>query len=85
LRSVASGNAEDRARHPEGVTMPRPGPATQAKRYRERSRQERQQEKQEKRSQRKKQKTERERMVEEGVDPDLAGIVPGPQPPQEGK
>jgi hypothetical protein len=62
--------------------MPKPGPATQAKRNRERSKQERQQEKQEKRSQRKEQKKDRERLIEEGVDPDLAGIVHGPQPVQ---
>jgi len=60
--------------------MPRPGPATQAKRNRERSKKERQDEKQEKRLQRKELRKERDRLLEEGVDPDLAGIVPGPQP-----
>jgi hypothetical protein len=60
--------------------MGRPGPTTQAKRNRERSRQERNQEKQERKSMRKEQKKERERLVASGVDPDLDGIVPGPQP-----
>ncbi|MCM2323152.1 MAG: hypothetical protein NDJ90_07795 [Oligoflexia bacterium] len=63
--------------------MGKPGPITQAKRNRERSRQERKQEKQEKRSLRKEQKKERPRLTDDGVDPDLAGIRPGPQPPQE--
>ena len=63
--------------------MARPGPATQAKRNRERAKHERQQEKREKRSLRKEQKKERNCLVGEGVDPDLAGIIPGPQPPQE--
>jgi len=62
--------------------LARPGPATQAKRKRERARQERQQEKQEKRSLRKEQRKERERLIESGVDPDLEGIVAGPQPLQ---
>lgn len=60
--------------------MGRPGPATQAKRNRERNRQERKQEKQEKRTVRKEMKKERARLVEEGLDPDLMGIEPGPQP-----
>lgn len=60
--------------------MGRPGPATQAKRNRERSKQERNQEKHEKRLLRKEQKKVREQLVEDGYDPDLAGIEPGPQP-----
>jgi signal transduction histidine kinase len=60
--------------------MGRPGPTTQAKRNRERSKQERNQEKQEKRLIRKEQKKERDRLSGEGHDPDLDGIVPGPQP-----
>ena len=60
--------------------MAKPGPTTQAKRNRERSRQERQQEKEQKRLLRKEQRKERERLVVDGHDPDLAGIVPGPQP-----
>ena len=64
--------------------MSRPGPATQAKRNRERSKQEWQQEKQAKKSLRKEeQKKERDRLLGEGIDPDLVGIVAGPQPPQD--
>ncbi len=61
--------------------MAKPGPTTQSKRNRERSKQERQQEKAEKRSQRKELRKERGRLASEGIDPDLAGIVPGPQRP----
>lgn len=60
--------------------MGRPGPATQAKRNRERSKKERQQEKDEKRSLRKELKKERARIAADGFDPDLLGIQPGPQP-----
>ena len=60
--------------------MGKPGPTTQAKRNRERSRQGRQQEKEEKRILRKQLKKEREMSAVEGVDPDLEGIRPGPQP-----
>jgi hypothetical protein len=62
--------------------MPRPGPSTQAKRNRERSRQERNQEKEAKRLIRKEQKKERDLLADDGQDPDLIGIVPGPQPVQ---
>ncbi len=61
------------------ATMGRPGPASQAKRQRERMKTERHQEKEERREQRKEQKKERERLISEGRDPDLEGIVPGPQ------
>lgn len=54
--------------------------ATKAKRDRERMRHERQQEKQEKRAIRSEAKKERDRLNPDGVDPDLAGIRPGPQP-----
>jgi hypothetical protein len=60
--------------------MGRPGPATQAKRNRERSKQERKQEKFEKRALRKEIKKERTKLSEDGTDPDLIGIRPGPQP-----
>jgi len=60
--------------------MARPNQATKAKRDRERSRQERQQEKQEKRTIRGEQKKERDQLATQGFDPDLAGIVAGPQP-----
>lgn len=53
-----------------------------AKRARERARQEHQKEKAEKRAQRRAEKHDRPAR-EEGVDPDIAGIVPGPQPPQD--
>ncbi|MBU6374935.1 MAG: hypothetical protein KGQ59_02960 [Bdellovibrionales bacterium] len=60
--------------------MARPGPATQAKRNRERSKQERKQEKEEKRQLRKEMKKQREDLAADGSDPDLLGIVAGPQP-----
>lgn len=59
--------------------MGRPGPASQAKRSRERQKHERHQEKEEKRELRKEQKKERDRLISEGKDPDLDGIVAGPQ------
>ena len=59
--------------------MGRPGPASQAKRQRERMKSERHQEKAEKREIRKEQRKERDRLIAEGKDPDLDGIVPGPQ------
>ena len=52
------------------------------KRLKELARQQKQREKAEKREQRKREKAERP-APEEGVDPDIAGIVPGPQPPLE--
>jgi hypothetical protein len=61
----------------------KPNRATQAKRNRERSKQERQQEKQEKRSLRNDQKKERDLLIADGMDPDLIGMVAGPQPPIE--
>jgi len=50
-----------------------------SKRQRERERQERQKEKALKREERKKEKSDRP-PGEGGEDPDIAGIVPGPQP-----
>ena len=55
--------------------------ATFAKRARERARQEKRKEKAEKRAQRREQKADKPDATS-GVDPDIAGIVPGPQPPQ---
>ena len=52
------------------------------KRLKELARQQKQREKAEKREQRKREKAERP-APQEGVDPDIAGIVPGPQPPLE--
>lgn len=53
------------------------------KRQRERSRQEKQREKEAKRQQRKQEKADRPGTSAPGEDPDIAGIVPGPQPPAE--
>lgn len=52
------------------------------KRQKELKRLERQREKEAKREQRKREKAERP-TVGTGEDPDIAGIVPGPQPPME--
>jgi len=52
------------------------------KRNKEKQRQERQREKEAKRQQRRDQKETRV-TSESGVDPDIAGIVPGPQPIEE--
>jgi hypothetical protein len=60
--------------------MARPGPATQGKRNRERMKQEHQQDKQGRREQRKELRKERELLIAQGQDPDLFGIVAGPQP-----
>jgi len=54
--------------------------ATATKRSRERAKVEKRKEKLQRREDRKKDK-ETELPVEEGQDPDLAGIKPGPQPP----
>jgi hypothetical protein len=52
-----------------------------SKRQKELARQERQKEKDEKRVQRKKEKGERaDQRGDSDVDPDIAGIIPGPQP-----
>jgi hypothetical protein len=56
--------------------------ATFTKRERERARQQHREEKEAKRLQRLAEKKEREPMAT-GEDPDIAGIVPGPQPPQD--
>ena len=58
--------------------MAKPGRATQEKRARERNKQEKRQEKLDRRAVRKTEKGDRQ--FEDGVDPDLVGIVPGPQP-----
>jgi len=66
--------------HREGTLAYNRG-ASIAKRERERARQQRQKEKAERRAQRAAEKLERP-ASESDVDPDIAGIVPGPQPPQ---
>lgn len=53
------------------------------KRQKERQRQERQREKSAKREERKREKENRPAGGAPGEDPDIAGIVPGPQPPPE--
>ena len=53
---------------------------TQNKRHRERARQEKQQQKQARRQAAKFQKDNDQTTVAPGEDPDIAGIVPGPQP-----
>jgi hypothetical protein len=56
--------------------------ATFTKRERERARQQHREDKEAKRQQRLAEKKERG-PLESGEDPDIAGIVPGPQPPQD--
>jgi len=53
------------------------------KRQKERQRQERQREKSAKREERKREKENRPAGAPGGEDPDIAGIIPGPQPPPE--
>ena len=50
------------------------------KRAKELARKEKQQQKDQKRDERKKEKSERPKDAIGGEDPDIAGIVPGPQP-----
>ncbi|WP_082363496.1 hypothetical protein [Chondromyces crocatus] len=52
-----------------------------SKRQKERARQEKQREKDAARNERRKDKTLKSVPGEPGEDPDIAGIVPGPQPP----
>ena len=62
--------------------MGRPGPATHAKRARERAKQEKRKAKQERRALRKELKAQKaDRAIDSDEDPDIAGIVPGPQEP----
>jgi hypothetical protein len=56
--------------------------ATFEKRKKELARQEKQRQKAEKREQRERERAARPR-TKDGEDPDIAGIVPGPQPPQD--
>ncbi len=60
--------------------MGRPGPATQAKRARERAKQEKRKAKEERRALRKELKVQKAQEIgDSDEDPDIAGIVPGPQ------
>jgi hypothetical protein len=62
--------------------MARPGPTTQAKRQRERAQKEKRKAKEEERALRKEQKARNSgRPFAPGEDPDLEGMVPGPQKP----
>ncbi len=53
------------------------------KRQKEAARRERAQEKAQRKAERQKEKEERKKNSVPGEDPDIAGIVPGPQPPLE--
>jgi hypothetical protein len=64
----------------EGTVPQHPG---MSKRQKELARKEKNKEKDARREQRKKEKADRQ-PGEEGVDPDIAGIIPGPQPLPEG-
>jgi hypothetical protein len=60
--------------------MAKPGRITQDKRNRERAQRDRRLEKEADRAVRKEARKERALVREDGIDPDLIGIVPGPQP-----
>ncbi len=60
--------------------MARSGPASFAKRKREMDKRQKSEAKRELRAERRAQKAQRPRPTVEGQDPDLIGIVPGPQP-----
>jgi hypothetical protein len=60
--------------------MPMASNTTFAKRQKERARADKQRAKEEKRRQRRAEGTANRAPLEPGVDPDIAGIVPGPQP-----
>lgn len=62
------------------VDVGKPGRATQGKRDRERAQKERKEQKIEQRAIRKDARGMRMESLKDGVDPDLIGIYPGPQP-----
>jgi len=62
--------------------MARSGPASYAKRKRELDKKAKREAKRELRAERKAQKAQNPREREDGQDPDLIGIRPGPQPPR---
>lgn len=65
------------------LDMARSGPASFAKRKRELEKKRKRQAKLDQRAERKAQKAQRAaQQVDDGGDPDLKGIVPGPQPPR---
>jgi hypothetical protein len=55
----------------------------QKKRMRERAQQERRETKAERKGMRDEERAARQALKDQGIDPDLVGIVPGPQPPSE--
>jgi hypothetical protein len=57
-------------------------PTTPAKRQKEKDRQDRQREKEKRREERRIERANAPRPAD-GEDPDIAGIVPGPQPPRD--
>jgi hypothetical protein len=61
--------------------MAKPGRATQAKRHRELIKRDKQKDKEERRAAKKEQKTQKLVSGLDGEDPDLIGIIPGPQEP----
>jgi len=61
--------------------MPKTVKMTQAKRTRERDKQIKRMEKESRRAQRKEEKQAARPVARDGEDPDLAGMVPGPQAP----
>lgn len=63
--------------------MARSGPARFQKRKREMEKKRKREVKRELRAERKAQKAQQPDQEVEGQDPDLKGIVPGPQPPRE--
>lgn len=73
-RAAAPGSNNEEARHPVAMN-----PGT-TKRQREMARRQHQQEKSARKQQRQAEKAARLATMPEGEDPDLVGIVPGPQP-----
>lgn len=82
IRTVSAGpvSKRDGLLHPDYWSLMT---VTFNKRQKERARQERNADKQVKREERKRLKAERPDRAEGGVDPDIAHITPGPQPPLE--
>jgi hypothetical protein len=63
--------------------MGKPNRPSQEKKNRERAKKERAQIKEQERLLRKETRVDRAAMTKQGIDPDLVGIYPGPQPVQE--
>lgn len=58
-------------------------PTTPAKRQKEKNRQDRQRDKERRREQKRHERANQATRPQGAEDPDIAGIVPGPQPPRE--